>query len=77
MLQFSPILHSGKITQNCHILVDSGTLKPSESKEFSIRLWIKRDAGNDMENTSYTSKVAVTGKGTVDKNKRSSKNIFK
>ena len=39
MLQFSPILALGSITQNCQILVDSGTITATPYKRVHLVLF--------------------------------------
>ena len=47
--------------------ITTGIIDAQKTKEFSIRLWIKLEASNDIEKTSYSAKIAVTGKSTVKK----------
>jgi len=42
-------------------LIISGGINPGQVLSFDLRLWIKEEAPNEMENTTYGAKIAVTG----------------
>lgn len=44
----------------------TGVIKPGQTLTFNLRMWIKREATNDIENTNYSTKIGVTGNAVRD-----------
>ena len=46
--------------------IDSGMLAPSESKTYTLRLWLREDAGNDVLGKHYHGKIVVNGQSSTN-----------
>lgn len=44
----------------------TGVIEPGQTITFDLRMWIKREANNDIENTSYSAKIGVTAKSIAE-----------